>query len=293
MPSAQVQLSNDMKRLYVAIGINNFDEVRRLINSGVPVNGDPPPGSMGEYRTPLRHAIRHGSLEMVDLILALGARGNDPNILGSTHLWAYNRDANNYKKSLQKRKRRRKLVLRRLVDAGLDINRVDRNGESPLWHAMCHEDPSMIKAMIELGADPDACLQDGKTPLVFGASTRNKTSTLRALLAGGANPNVTRDYMGRKTPVGELIKLPGSPGHKSRLAKAKALLEFGAKPDFPYGDPAGRYRSALDEVMDRGDELFRSLYLEAHEKHECAEAERMLVELDPGRRKAAPGGMAL
>jgi len=77
--------------------------------------------------------------------------------------------------------------------------------------------PSIVKLLLELGANPDARDAEGRTPLHMERGAM--PSKIKALLAAGANPNA-RDAEGR-TP---LFYHPGSPDC------VKLLLRAGADP---------------------------------------------------------------
>ena len=59
------------------------------------------------------------------------------------------------------------LVLRALVHSGADINMTDGNGATVLAIAATHNQPSLIKLLVELGADPSKRLDNGRTPLDY------------------------------------------------------------------------------------------------------------------------------
>jgi len=91
---------------------------------------------------------------------------------------------------------------RRLVSAGADVRAKNRRGAEPLHAAMIgapgsdHWNPDaqvdMITYLIETGADVSATASGGITPL--HRAVRNRCSAaVEALVAAGADPNVTND----------------------------------------------------------------------------------------------------
>ena len=84
------------------------------------------------------------------------------------------------------------------LSAGADPGaRDERIGGTPLhWAASNNANPSVIKALIEGGANPDARAEKGATPLHVAAALNPNPSVIKALIEGGANP-AARDYDGK------------------------------------------------------------------------------------------------
>ena len=79
-------------------------------------------------------------------------------------------------------------VLRALVAAGADIELQDqRNGWTPLLHAIHVRNGQAVAALIEAGTDVNRTGESGITPLIM-ASGYGMTETVRLLLDSGANP---------------------------------------------------------------------------------------------------------
>ncbi|MDH4227644.1 MAG: ankyrin repeat domain-containing protein [Deltaproteobacteria bacterium] len=71
-----------------------------------------------------------------------------------------------------------------LAALGADVNAKDKNGYTPLHHAMNRGDDEVVKFLIEKGADVNAkASSDGKTPLLIEGSHE----TVKLLLASGAD----------------------------------------------------------------------------------------------------------
>ena len=88
-----------------------------------------------------------------------------------------------------------------LVRAGADVGEADKNGVTPLHHAVRFRSPAAVRALIAAGADVNrACKRSGSTPLhravtATGApGTAGKQAEAREivglLLAAGADPAV-------------------------------------------------------------------------------------------------------
>ena len=88
----------------------------------------------------------------------------------------------------------------------------DKNGKTPLHEAAeSNENPSVVKALVEAGANIEAQDEDGKTPL-HAAAILNKTPTaVTALLDAGADPKAeTKDGKTAFDLIQENEKLKGT-----------------------------------------------------------------------------------
>jgi ankyrin repeat protein len=72
------------------------------------------------------------------------------------------------------------LTLRALVHAGADINVTNVNGATVMALAAAHNQPDLIKLLVELGADPGRRLSNGRTPLDY-AREANATDAIHYL----------------------------------------------------------------------------------------------------------------
>lgn len=120
-------------------------------------------------------------------------------------------------------------ALEALKAAGADLNAQASDLSSPLHRAAGRwrgknpgERALKIRAMLRLGADPDARDQEGNAPLHLACKYRNIAGA-RELLAGGANPNA-EDYEG-----GSPLTLALAYGSEESIAEfAPALIAAGA-----------------------------------------------------------------
>eukprot|EP00284_Hemiselmis_tepida_P011587 CAMPEP_0174926600 /NCGR_PEP_ID=MMETSP1355-20121228/12529_1 /TAXON_ID=464990 /ORGANISM="Hemiselmis tepida, Strain CCMP443" /LENGTH=168 /DNA_ID=CAMNT_0016172643 /DNA_START=24 /DNA_END=527 /DNA_ORIENTATION=- len=78
-------------------------------------------------------------------------------------------------------------AIRKLVEGGCDVNydKLDNYAFTPLHHAAWKGRTDAVTMLLALGARPDPCNKDLKTPLHLAASN-GKASTVRALVRGGA-----------------------------------------------------------------------------------------------------------
>ena len=84
-----------------------------------------------------------------------------------------------------------------------------------------NSNPSVIAALIEGGADPDARTESGFTPLYAAAARNSNPSVIAALIEGGADPGARVE--GGNTPLHKAV-------HNSNPSVIKALIEGGADP---------------------------------------------------------------
>lgn len=102
---------------------------------------------------------------------------------------------------------------RRLVQAlkrGEDVHAADKNGVTPLHHAVRFRSPVAVRTLIEFGANVNqACRRNGSTPLHRAVTQTGAPGTagradaareiIEALLAAGADPSL-KNKLG-KTPI--------------------------------------------------------------------------------------------
>lgn len=94
---------------------------------------------------------------------------------------------------------RRRLV--KLLKAGADIHATDKNGVTPLHHAVRFRSPVAVQTLIEHGANVNqVCRRSGSTPLHRAVTQTGAPGTagrsaeameiIKLLLAAGADPDV-------------------------------------------------------------------------------------------------------
>ena len=85
-------------------------------------------------------------------------------------------------------------VIRRLVDAGADINARTQQGSTALKHALDFDRLDSVLCLIELGADVNTRLTAGWTPLMFALrSGNNRDAIMDAPINAGADMEATND----------------------------------------------------------------------------------------------------
>jgi ankyrin repeat protein len=129
--------------------------------------------------------------------------------------------------------------VRRLVQAGADVNAAQADGATPLHWAAYHGDVSMALLLLEAGADVAAANRNGSTPMWLAAS-QGDAAVIEALLENGADANEALP-LGRRPLM--LAARSGS------VAAVRVLLERGA--DLNAKEDA-RGTTALMQAADQG-----------------------------------------
>ncbi len=106
-----------------------------------------------------------------------------------------------------------------LIDKGVDVNKVNEQGDRPINIAVLQKDPDLVKFLLDHHADPNARGSDGMTP-VLDAVAQDDVPTLKALIARGADLE-SRTSDGA-TPLAFAIA-------NDDMKAALALIDAGAK----------------------------------------------------------------
>lgn len=140
-----------------------------------------------------------------------------------------------------------------LIERGANLNKPDPDGVSPLLLAVLNSHWDISMRLIEAGADIQQWDIFGQTPLLAAVGRRSDTSVnpgdplneteglavVRALLEGGAEPNIQVFYRPAKQRGGALSRgttpliMAASRGD---IEVMKLLLEYGAEADLPQAD---------------------------------------------------------
>jgi ankyrin repeat protein len=112
-------------------------------------------------------------------------------------------------------------AVRKLIDAGADVNERAADGSSALLWAVYEQAPDLVSLLLGAGADPNVANDFGVSPLLQ-ASRYGDASMIKLLLDGGANLSAaSRDG---ETPLMAASRAGG-------LEAVKLLLERGADPN--------------------------------------------------------------
>lgn len=172
--------------------------VRALLDAGA---APEPPAGVKATRSPLLFASMSGDLPLVSLLLARGASANPrPSASGDLPI----SEAITFGRTD---------VVRALVAAGADVHLVERTGVNLLHWATITNRAGIVPELARAGVDVNAIDDAGYTPLMYAATIDfGETSTLRALLAAGADRSIRN--ASRRTPLEQARRL----GHRQIAA---------------------------------------------------------------------------
>lgn len=192
----------------------NLDAVRELVEAGSDPN---PPFESYDGYTPLMFAARNGDLPMTRLLLGAGAGTEHRDLNGERALeWATSAYYLHGRADVQG-------TVRLLLQAGSPADSDDdRLGISPLMHASQYGgDAELVRLLLDAGADPDRIDAFGATALHRAAMRDGPAMAM--LLAAGARPDVAGRPLGR-TPL-HVAAESGAAGNVRLLLAAGAGTE--------------------------------------------------------------------
>lgn len=219
---------NNEEALMDAVRDDNLDEVKKLLEQGVPI--DPAPGKT----TPLEHAMDQGHIRMCRLLISHGADVTRVESVDTTSQQSYKL----YRLLLEHGADPQKLLpaavrfgdvrsVRILLDAGADVN--VRDGEEdwvmPL-HWAAHNSSAMIRLLIRRGADVTRLSKAGGHALGFCALW-GKVGRMRTLVECGFPVDLLQ-----ATPEYAALYAACLVGETESV---RVLLELGADPNLGYG----------------------------------------------------------
>ena len=160
----------DRNELVAAVLDDDLDKVKELIVNGAKLNArDKSLGGM----TPLHAAIETGNMEIMQFLLAYGAKPNARDLAKRTPLMMLDEDAEEE-------------MVRILLSYGANIKLADAEKNTVLHHFAEFDEPKMLRFLIQHGADPNARNKARKTPLMIAAENDNAEAA-QALLESGAD----------------------------------------------------------------------------------------------------------
>ena len=167
-PMASRASNSTSEQLHSAVGNDDLDEVRRLLDAGTDVNARTDGGLSA-----LHLAVARRSLEIVQILLSAGADANLREETGYTPLHLANIAPSPE-------------VVQVLLDAGADVNMRDYSGNSPLLTLFTGipGSPEVARLLLDAGADINARNNEGKTPLHTWAAPANLDAVQMFLDAG-------------------------------------------------------------------------------------------------------------
>ncbi len=153
-----------------------------------------------------------------------------------------------------------------LVDTGVNINTVGKDGATPLVWLLGLQNLGGMKLLLDLGANPNQHVQDGVGPPVWLSAGGGRKEALQLLLDYGGDPNLPH---GTSSPL--MMAISGS-----HIECAELLLQRGADINYSNG-PLSALSSATFNVQ-FGSAIW---VLEHGYVHELVMAKRMLTIKNP------------
>jgi ankyrin repeat protein len=165
--SGRLSLSNEDRALFQAVRENDADEVSRLLLAGARVDAVDDLGS-----TPIKAAISLNRADAARRILEIegGSLPSDNSLL----VYAI----------VQNRAEIVRELLKRVAPGSLD--RLDKNGLTPLMYAVTRNHATVTRDLLEAGANVDEPDKYGRTPLMTAANS-GKPDMIAILLQAGAD----------------------------------------------------------------------------------------------------------
>lgn len=162
--------------LHYAANIPNIEIARMLVDAGANVDAI----SDRTNYTPLCYAVIEGHIEIIKFLLERGADNNVT--LGYNESTLLHMSINDFKRPME--------VTQTLLESGLDINALDKEGRTPL-HVITYSLVSRVttaKFLLENGADATLKDDNGMTALDYAKKYR-KTELVQLLESYGVRKN--------------------------------------------------------------------------------------------------------
>lgn len=190
-------VAQSLEDLFRAVQNDDRGTVTELLDHGLGANATDREGN-----TVLMLAARLGYADMVKLLIARKADVNRRNPFGDTALMAACLKAHLG-------------VVKLLVENGAEIN---RPGWTPLGYAAFGGNPSIVRYLLEKGADKDAIQPNGDTPLMIAVRNDNVSAARELLYA-----NADFEHAGAQGETAlEIAKKKGNPSMIKLLEQAGA-----------------------------------------------------------------------
>lgn len=130
-------------------------------------------------------------------------------------------------------------IARKAIAAGahIDSSRSNLSGDFPIQRAIRHKRDSVVRVLIDAGAEVGSVPGQGHEPPLAVAIQVQSLSMVRLLLAAGASPSIPyrRDtFFDQMTPGMEALFAEPSEGRETWLLIFAALLDAGADVDTPF-----------------------------------------------------------
>ena len=111
-------------------------------------------------------------------------------------------------------------VVKRLIDAGVDVNAPDSTGWTPLHFAARAGSAEAVQLLLDAGAQVNVPDNKGITPLHRAVIDTNELPPLEAMLIAGADPNLSFEGVSASNYI-EAVEVPDFTDVRRLMAKYK------------------------------------------------------------------------
>lgn len=165
------QKNDTYEQFFKAVQENRVNEIRSLISKGVD-----PELTDRNGETALMVAVRAANPDVIDVLIAGGAKVNKPSVYGDTPLMIA---------ALAGHRR----IVEGLIKHGAEVN---RKGWTPMHYAATGGNDEIVEILFDYLADLDARAPNGTTPLMM-AVRQSYPSTVKLLIRLGADVSLRND----------------------------------------------------------------------------------------------------
>lgn len=165
--------ARDLSALHLAAANGHPDTIRKLLELGMDLQESDDAGP--DYREPLHYAAENGQTQTVSALLEMGAETDARDSMGISPLDLACENGH-------------LAIVKRLLQERIDIVDCDVFGVHSINFAARNQAPEMIEALLAANANPNVVSDNDWTP-IHQAALRGHDQTIRALVAGGADPN--------------------------------------------------------------------------------------------------------
>ncbi|KAI1646022.1 ankyrin [Daldinia loculata] len=234
-PPIDIEDTHGMSPLHWAYKAGRWNMIGWLLQNGANINAQD-----GNGCTLLLDACARGCFRDALNLIDLGA--NPSRCVGATYLhYCCEAPGVSVNTSTSKAERgyglenSRLTLLKRLVEAGVDVNEKNINGDTPLAVAAAGGLDLIVEYLLDAGAEVDARDSRGMTPLMractFIGDLNRLLPTIRLLLQRGASTTDV-EYSGQTAL--EILCRSGEK-HPVKFTMVKLLLEYGSSPNATSG----------------------------------------------------------